>query len=196
MKLYLFNIFFILILTAFIAKERKKAVKKSFNISIQQHGKSVPVSKNEVMLDRFAFDIVIEFSEPMGVLVNVSFNNKTFMHASQSMPLDELPGFQETGMAEDLLNRNKEIFVCNSAPSYWFYDSDTEHRFNSVKKSNSGIICKRTIQNLYDVDSKINTKILDIGKELYLVFISYEPGKEITDRVEVQRQYLTVKWKK
>lgn len=64
----------------------------------------------------------------------------------------------------------------------------------SVTKSGNSLICKRTIEHLFDPQTETSTKILDVHKPIYLVFVSYESGEGITDRIEVQRQYIAVKW--
>ena len=167
---------------------------KTFKVTIEQNGTQQEIKNNSVVLNRRTFDIVIEFSEPMALLVNASFNKKTFNQASKNIHLDKLPGFQETGMAEGYFNTEKQLFLAYKAPNYWYYDSDDDNRFNIVDKTDHGIICKRTIENLYDIDTKTSIKTKEIDKPLYLVFISYKRGENITDRIEVQRQYFKVKW--
>lgn len=179
-----------------VPRKQKSDSDKAFNVTIEQNGKQQKIEDNQVILHKGAFEIVIEMSEPMGILVNASFDDKTFKLASNNKHLDKLPGFEETGMAEGLLNTDKEILLSEKAPSYWFYDTEEENRFNSIKKLETSIICKRTIENLFDTETSTRIKVTDVNKTIYLVFISYKKGAEITDQIEVQRQSIAIEWAK
>lgn len=176
--------------------KQKSDSDKVFKITIEQNGKQQKIEDNHILLQPGSFEIVIEMSEPMGILVNASFDDKTFKLASKNKHLDKLPGFEETGMAEGLLNTDKEILLSEKAPSYWFYDTEEENRFNSISKLENGIVCKRTIENLFDTETSTGIKITDVSKPIYLVFISYKKGSEITDQIEVQRQSIAIEWVK
>lgn len=166
-----------------------------FSFYVTQNGVRQAINDNAVTLNKGAFDIVIKLSKPMGILVNASFDNKTYSEAVKGTPLDKLEGFKNTGMAEGLLNADKEILVADKSPNYWFYDTDEDNRFNGIEKTNDGIICKRTIENLFLKDKQKTIKIGKVKKPLYLVLVSSKPGENFTDRIEVQRHYLAINWK-
>jgi hypothetical protein len=195
---YLNPIFFILLplvlgaSTYQIRQESESSMK--FNVTIEQNGVQKIIKNSEVALKPETFDIVFEFSEPMSVLVNASFNNKTFKLASKNAHLDKLPGFIELGMAEGLNNSEKNLFIDDESPNFWFYDNDEFNRFNSIEKRGDKIICKRTIESLYVTESKTTIKMKDIKTPVYLVFVSYINGEKSEERIEVQRQYLKIKW--
>lgn len=167
-----------------------------FNISIVQGGVKVPIINNEVLLSKSPFDIVIDMPKPDGVLLNASTNKKTATLALKNITQAKLPGFQETGMAEALLNSDKEIILAETAPSFWYYDNNHEHRFNNVIKSDSGLKCIRTVENLYDRKTKNTIKISDVKKKLYLVFIYNKSNTNYFDRVEEKREIVIISWKK
>lgn len=169
---------------------------KDFHVTVEQFGQIIEPKRNTVKLDKAEFSIVLEFSEPMGLLISGAFDKKTFMLASKNIPKSELPGFFNTGMAEGLLNPNKVILISEDSPSYWFYDDNENHRFDYVETINDTIICKRTIHNFYDVNSKMNMKVENIDKPFYLVFISYKRGANMADEIEVKREFVKIKWKK
>lgn len=200
MKTQLYNLVLACVALTFGAAtfpaQQKPGTKKAFNVTIEQNGVQQKIAHNSVSLHPGAFDIVIELPEPMGLLVNASLSKKTYQLASQNAPLDQLPGFKETGMAEGLLNSDRDVAISDEAPNYWFYDTDKENRFNSVTKSGNSLICKRTIENIFEPRTETSTKISDVHKPIYLVFVSYESGEGITDRIEVQRQYIAIKWTK
>lgn len=167
---------------------------KTYTITIEQNSEQKIIINNTVELKPGPFDIVLELSEPMGLIINASFSKKTFKLALKNKHLDKLPGFQETGMSEGFFNEDKEIFISDNAPNYWYYDTENENRFNSFEKVGKSIICKRTIENLYEPRTSTSIKTIDNTKPIYLVFMSYKRGNKVTDRIEVQREYLKIKW--
>ncbi len=46
----------------------------------------------------------------------------------------EVPWFQSTGMAEEMYNKDQEMFLMDSAPSYWYYTGVKDHRFDKNPK--------------------------------------------------------------
>jgi len=170
------------------------SIEQDFHVKIEQDGQIIEPVKNKISLKKKEFSIVFEFSEPMGLLINGSFVKKTYKLASKNKPKTKLPGFQTTGMAEGLLNPDKEIFISNDSPNYWFYDDNEMNRFNEIMVLGDKIICKRIIQNIYDIDTKTSIKVEDVSKPLYLVFISYKRGDKVTDQIEIKREFVKIKW--
>ena len=167
---------------------------RDFHVTLEQNGKSIVPVNNVVTLDKSEFSLVFEFNAPMGLLINASFDNTTYQQAMEGKPKSSLLGFENTGMAEGLFNDSEEIFLSDEAPSYWFYEDEETHRFNSTEKKEGKIICKRTINNLYDINVGENIKIEAVTQPLYLVFISYKRGKSITDEIEIKREYIKIEW--
>lgn len=170
---------------------------KSFQIEIYQNGKPVGISNNEVTLQKAPFDIVITFKDTAvskDILLNTSINPKTFLDALQNVPMDSLAGFQESGMAEVLFNEDRDVLLSYSAPSFWFYDSDELHRFNMVKKDGENLICTRTIESLYSVETKESIALNKLSYPIYMVFITYEYNKDFSHRIENQRFMLKINW--
>lgn len=189
-----FKIAAILILFfSFISMNLKE---NDFHVRIEQNGKFIKPVNGVYTLEKSKFNIVFEFSQPMGLLINGSFKKDTYKQASEGKPKSMLPGFQNTGMAEGLLNSDKELFISNDSPNYWFYDDNENNRFNYVEKLKDKIQCKRTILNFYEPDTKNNIKIEDVKKPLYLVFISYTSSQDHKEDVESKREWVKIKWKK
>lgn len=170
-----------------------QAQEKEFTVKIFQNGKSITIKKNTVKLQKKPFDIVFEMSEPMGILVNGSFDSTTFKNAKKGKPKSELLGFSNTGMAEGLLNKEKEIFISNDAPNYWHYKNKKNNRFNAISKIDGKIICTRTIEKIWEVENEKEILIENIKDKLYLVFIIYK--MENYEEVEIQRHYIRIKWR-
>lgn len=170
---------------------------KSFQIEIYQKGKRVGITNNEVALQKAPFDIVITFIDTAAskdILLNTSINPKTFLDALQNVPMDSLAGFQDSGMAEVLFNEDRDVLLSYSAPSFWFYDSDELHRFNMVKKDGENLICTRTIESLYSVETKESIALNKLSYPIYMVFITSEYNKDFSQRIENQRSMLKINW--
>lgn len=175
-------------LTSMIGKSKKK----DFHVMVEQDGKMIEPKNGIVNVDKSEFNLVFKFNNPMGLLVNGSFKKKTYELAAKGIAKSKLPGFEETGMAEGLLNKDQEILISNSAPGYWYYENDEQSRFNSTEKKNGKLICKRIIKNFYDVNSKQTSSVKNVKKPLYLVFISYKYKNNI--EVELKREWIKINW--
>lgn len=168
----------------------------TFKVRFEQDGNPVEILNHTLHLKPTPFDIIFELPQPMGILVNGSLNDLNYLQAAANKPLHKLPGFAETGMAEEKFNPGKEILLAEDAPGYWYFASHKAHRFNQVFEKDAKLICRRTVQKLVETSTEKEIKISEVSKPLYLIFISYKPAPEITDRIEVQRQYVTLNWKK
>jgi len=171
-----------------------EAQDKIFRVYFQQDHKTIEAT-DEIFLKREPFDIVFEFPEPMGVLVHASLSPETYDLAVKSKPMKKLPGFVGTGMAEENFNKDNDVMLSASAPSYWFYDSDTAHRFNEIAvEKNKTIVCKRHVEQLTDIDSNRVVKIADVAAPLNLVFISTEQTDGTKEQTELNRVAVKVNW--
>jgi hypothetical protein len=200
MKNYLIKITFIAVvlffgISAFPVQQHADA-NKVFKVTIHQNGELQKIKNNKVTLKPGPFDIIVEFSEPMGVFANASYNKETYKLALKNTPIDKLRGFLETGIADARFNKEREIYIADEAPNYWYYDTDTDNRFNSVEKSGNKIICKRTVEKTFDTSTDSTINIADLDKTLYLVFMSIVDNDSTTDKKEIQRQCIAIKWKK
>ncbi len=191
----LFAILSFVILTSFSTETNLLDRISYFDLSIDQKNEAVQViAGNTIELKRAPFDIKLDFSAEASVLVNASFDSKTYDMALKNAPMKKLPGYAETGMAENLFNVDKEILINKNAPSLWYYDNAEDHRFNVVSKSDYRTQCTRVIENLYDVNESSQIKVSDVKKDLYLVFIAYKMNDEF-EEVELQRKALKITWK-
>jgi len=168
-----------------------------FKVYIEQDGIRQTITNNEVTLNKKPFNIVFVFAKPNGVLISTSFNKSTYEKALKNEPLSKLPGYEGTGMAEGLLNADKEVIIDDSSPSYWYYDNDKENRFNKISKTRDSLVCTREIKQLYILDEKDNSTlpVEKITKPLYFVFVDYVSDPKTYERKEFQREMLKINWK-
>jgi len=120
-----------------------------FAVALAQHGKLLGADNHRVELSRDPFIVMVLFREPDGVLINVSDKDTAYRAAAAGVDLDRLPGFGETGMAEWLFNKERDILVADDAPSYWYFTSDEDHRFDApCERDDSVVLCQRTVEKL------------------------------------------------
>ncbi|WP_149526709.1 hypothetical protein [Sphingobacterium hotanense] len=82
----------------------------------------------------------------------------------------EVMWFENTGMAEGLFNEDKTIMLSNEAPSYWFYSSLQEHRFDKHPQgTRKEWTAERSIENFYDADQDENYSVKQIKRSIYYV---------------------------
>lgn len=166
---------------------------KIFRVYFEQEHKQIEARGDDVFLKKEPFDIVLEFPEPMGVLVHASLNPETFDAAVDGKPIKKLPGFANGAMTEAILNPDNEIAISNNAPAFWDFQDDDTHHFNVIEKIDGNIICKRRVVKLNDIDSNRVIKIQDVTEPLNLVFISTDADGSSTG-TELNRVAIRVNW--
>jgi len=187
-----FSAFFFALL--FLSVSFAPPAEKKFLVNVEQDGKLVPIVDGVCTLKKKPFTLVFWFSEPMGVLVNASFSDSSYNAAKNERPLFAIPGFEETGMAEELHNAERQLIIAQTAPGYWYYDNEKEHRFNETKVDAGGITAKREIRQTRELEKK-PVRIEKINAPLYLTFLSYEWLQPTYERRELQRAWIKLDWK-
>ncbi|MDR6922121.1 hypothetical protein [Chryseobacterium sp. 2987] len=146
---------------------------QSLKVVIKQDGKVIKPVNDVYDLKKSAFQFEITSTDLEGFLVGAT-TNKDIYAAALGVYNAEVPWFQNTGMAEELYNKDKEMFLMDQAPSYWYYTDAKDHRFDkNPKGSLKQWTGTRTITRFYDVlvDQPINLK--DFDGRVYLLM--YEP---------------------
>jgi len=168
--------------------------RNEINITIVQNNEVIEPENNTYRLRRAPFSIRLTFKQPDGVLIHTSLNDRTYLKAESAYPLNELPGFMNTSIAEELFNMESVIYVSESAPAYWYYTDETDHRFNTVVPGELGYLCIREISNIIDIDSGKEPVPLSRmkGDTLYLVIMKTDWNKDYTERIELNRKVIKI----
>ncbi len=177
-------------------KNIRNDVQNQIDISIEQGGNIINIVDDEAEIRRNAFSIKFKFTQPESILINASFQSETFNNAREGLPLSELAGFKNTGIAEELFNKDGVIYLSHDTPNFWYYAEDSDHRFNSILKSESGITCTREISGIADLDGKGDK--IDIIKikqnEIFLVIIKSDWNEDYTRMIERSRKIIKLKF--
>lgn len=165
-----------------------------FGIGIEQNGRAMPLEDHEIILQRAPFTIVLTFPGQEGILINASVTSETFDAAQAGKTLAAMQGFSDLGMAEEAFNPRALLMLSTSAPHFWYYAHEGEHRFNDVARQEKTVVCRRIIANvMYRDVSKQITSIRDIPEaHLYLVFLKTAWNSTYTEQFEKQRDYVKI----
>ncbi|PWN71399.1 hypothetical protein C1631_001890 [Chryseobacterium phosphatilyticum] len=146
---------------------------QSLKVVIKQDGKIIEPVNDVYDLKKSPFLFEITAHNLEGFLVGAT-TNKDIYGAALGVYNAEVPWFQSTGMAEELYNKDKELFLMDQAPSYWYYTDAKDHRFDKNPKGNlKQWTATRTVTRFFDVmvDQPVNLK--DFEGRVHLLM--YEP---------------------
>lgn len=173
MKLKNFLCTFLLIIsTQFINAQNEK-----LNVKVFQFGKEIKAINSVYELKPDEFSLHFNVDNTDSFLVGSTFDEDVYRSAQGQADL-EVAWYANTGLAEDLFNPKKQIFISNDAPNYWYFDSKKDHRFDKDPIGNLiKWTAKRTINHFYDLDNDKKNKTKDLKKSIYLIF--YKNGNDI-----------------
>lgn len=160
------------------------AFAQSLKVVIKQDGKVIEPVNNVYELKKSPFLFEITSTNLEGFLVGAT-TNKDIYAGALGVLNTEVEWFQNTGMAEELYNKDKEMFLMDSAPSYWYYTDAKDHRFDKTPKGNAKQwTATRTITRFYDimVDQPINLK--DFNGSVFMLMYQpvYNDEYDLTDK--------------
>ncbi len=166
------------------------------DVSIEQGGNIISIIDDTAEIRRTNFYLKFKFVQQDSILINASFQAETFNNAKEGLPLNELTGFKNTGIAEELFNKDSVIYLSFDSPNFWYYTDDSDHRFNNVLQNENGYLCTREISGIVDLDGtgeKIDLiKIKE--KEIFLVLIKSEWNEDYTRMIEKNRKIIKLKF--
>ena len=160
------------------------AFAQSLKVVIKQDGKVIEPVNDVYELKKSPFLFEITSTNLEGFLVGAT-TNKDIYAGALGVLNTEVEWFQNTGMAEELYNKDKEMFLMDSAPSYWYYTDAKDHRFDKTPKGNAKQwTATRTITRFYDimVDQPINLK--DFNGSVFMLMYQpvYNDEYDLTDK--------------
>lgn len=177
-------------------KNIKDEESDKIDLIIEQNGNRIDIVDDTAEIRRSAFSMRFKFTRPDGILINASFHSETFNNSKEGLPFNELTGFKNTLISEQLFNKDNVIFISFGSPNFWYYSDDSDHRFNSILKSENGYLCTRDISCIIDLDDSDDK--IDISKvkedEIYLVIIKIEWNKDYTQMIERNRKMIKLKF--
>lgn len=168
--------------------------KSGFEIEILQDDDFVDVFDNEVTLEKAPFTLRVKMFGIDGVYLNASYSDKLF-EVGQAGKIPDFRFINTKAMAEDAMNKKKELVLSESLYSFLNYDAAAKtHPFDSVQIEAGHVVGYKTIENLNDKDSGKAIKMEKIKKDLYLFFVATSPHEKGLAPQELGRTRIHVKW--
>lgn len=143
---------------------------KDLKVKVFQFQKEVKAVNSVYELKPAEFILHFDAENTSDFLIGATFDDDLFRSAKGEADL-EVAWYQNTGMAEDKFNSDKQILVSNEAPSFWYYETKNDHRFDKKPSGNKNKwSATRSINTIYDlnIDKEINIK--HFRKSLFLIF--------------------------
>lgn len=146
---------------------------QSLKVVVKQDGKVIEPVNDVYVLKKSTFQFEITSTNLEGFLIGAT-TNKDIYAAALGVYKADVPWFQNTGMAEELYNKDKEMFLMDQAPSYWYYTDAKDHRFDKTPKGNlKQWTATRTITKFYDVMVAQSIDLKDINGNVFVLM--YQP---------------------
>lgn len=165
------------------------------DLSIEQNGKIIQPINGTITLDKVAFNLVFNFTEPNFILVNAAFNSGLMPnHLSDERPANQTQFTVGNIFTEAYFNTEKSIYVSNESSSAWLQESKDHHMFNHLDIKNGTYTATRVVENIFDLDNNHNTEIEYIDRPLYLVFVVIDGNKGLKNNKELQRITLKIEF--
>lgn len=168
---------------------------QALKVVIKQDGKVIEPVNDVYELKKTAFLFEITSVNLEGFLIGAT-TDKDIYTAAAGPYNPEVPWFQNTGMAEELYNKDKELFLMDTAPSYWYYTDAKDHRFDKNPKGNlKQWTATRTITRFYDImtDQAINLKDFDGNAYVFMYESIYNDEYDLTGKKNLFQAVLKFK---
>ncbi|MBL1407591.1 hypothetical protein [Sphingobacterium faecale] len=168
---------------------------QKLEVKIVQDGATVLPKDDVYVLSPKTFSFEIKSAGVEGFLVGVTTDEYIYKSALGEADL-EVMWFDETGMAESLFNADKEVFVNDEAPSYWYFTSTKDHRFDVEAKGNEKLWqATRTVNSFYFMDTQKTVAVRNMKRPVYLFFYTptYDESYNLLDKTCVFKAQLV--WK-
>lgn len=162
-----------------------------FEVALFQDGSEVPINNHIAVLKKRHFDIHLISYEPQGIVINTCLSDSNMIQIASGKPYDQLD-FMLYGMAEEMFNPDQEILIHSHAPSYWYFDDTSSHRFSRVEFNQDQIIGIRHIEQMTNVETGEIISSANFPSHLYLGFLSSVWNAETFTSKEFHRDYLTI----
>ena len=157
------------------------------NVTIQivQNNQYIQPLNTVYELESAPFSFVVKGNETEGFLVGATFDEDVYRSAMGEADL-EVAWFEATGMAEELFNKKQKMFVSNDAPSYWYYTTVNDHRFDKGAKGDfQEWNAERTVATFDMIDVDKNMKVHKFKDSLFVYMYQpiYDEDYNLIDRI-------------
>jgi hypothetical protein len=162
-----------------------------FKISIEQDGLIRDGENYTVSLKKQPFTIIVSLASPGAIFINAWLKPDSFAAALRGDAIDDIPGFRDPGLDEELFNKDETLTLSATAPNFWHYAGETDHRFTEVIARPDALLCRRNIAHLNVMDQKKKIDLRNLREnELFLVFMKVEWNNDFSRKIEIKREFV------
>lgn len=193
-KTSFWRFFFLLLLVPSICFSQEKSIGIRF---LQDVPTSLGDFETHLLLRKKGFRIQVALENIKGVYVFASLKDSVYRFNETDSIRDfiYLPMLE---LKEDRYNSERELNVSETGWSYWFYDPNGEHTFNTKvwKLYGDKTVATRFIKQLFDVNDGRVIDMKDIKETLYMFFIAVgEYDKNGKPLKELLRKKVKIEWR-
>lgn len=170
----------------------KLNAQESFYVYFMQNGKRINVKESKIELKKQAFEIRVEYTAPMDLIVHQSFDSKTWHAAEKGKLLYNIPVFNKTEKQKPTIFDFDGTLILNPEITFLWKKNQTDSTSDIKSKKGRKINIKK-VKNLYSVPDSVNIYPPFFHKDLYLVFVNTIKDKT-GDRIEIQRETVKINW--
>ncbi len=176
-----------------------------FIVGLQQDGRRVPIRDRQAVLLRKPFEVLMVFSRQPGVLVHASTDDRLLDQARSGRPLDAVAPLRNTVRAF----RSHTLLACPDSYDQWYHYglAPGMTKFDAAQRvENRGATALHCVKKIAafqqlrpgarTIDPAKARAIKDLDADrIHLVFVHapVQPGSP--DRVEQQRDWLTIRFR-
>ena len=195
MKLILtLRLFTLFILAPFVSVSQNQSA--AIRIA-QDQGHMLYDFETTLELSKGPFRIQVLLENVSGVYVFANVGDSVYRF-SQTDPIRDFIYLPLLELKDEPYNADKDLNICRTGWSYWFYNATRPHPFDPKVYSLDGdrIVCTKSIKYLYDVVNETQICMDDINGPLYLLFIVVsEYDKDGKPSKELLRRKVKINWK-
>ena len=167
---------------------------ESFYVYFMQNGKRINVKKSKIELKKQAFEIFVEYTAPVDLIIHQSLDSKTWHAADKGKLLYTMSVFNDTKKEKPTIFDFDGTLILNPAITFLWKKNQSDSVVG-LKTAKGRFLNVKKVKNLYSVPDSVNIYPPEFDKDLYLVFIYTEKDKT-GEKVEIQRETIKINWVK
>lgn len=176
-----------------------------FKVQIEQEGKIILPVNNIITLKKNSFKFKLEIKGIEGVYLSTTWDdhmynfpkNKNIFFCDDEGTYENCGFLSPQTMASENFNSDKSLTITDKDyQHYWFYSDEYDwHRLDKgVEVKNGAIFASYTVDNIFDILSKIEYPVSKIKKDIFVVVAAELEDKVKKSHKELQREKFILKF--
>ncbi|MCW2260309.1 MULTISPECIES: hypothetical protein [Sphingobacterium] len=157
---------------------------QQLEVSIIQGGEIISSTFDQYKLAKSPFTFQLNSEGMEGFLVGATLDKDVYL-AALGIIDHEVSWFENTGMADEQFNPNQTLTLSNDVPSYWYFTSAQDHRFDpNAKGTAKSWTGNRTIDKIDILEADKLMSVTDLTQPIYVIFYQaeYDENYSLVDK--------------